>query len=138
VDKRLFAATCDVRRRVLDDLAVALRGEDDIAFAYAHGSFVGDGPFHDVDVAVLLRTGQSSHTARALELSERLSAAARYPVDLRAINDAPLSFQFRALQGTLLAVRDEETLANFMERVGRRYLDIAPILRRATRDAFAR
>ena len=61
-----------------------------------------------------------------------------YPIDVRAINDAPLAFQFRALQGRLLVVRDEERLANFMERVGRRYLDIASVLRHATREAFVR
>jgi hypothetical protein len=52
------------------------------------------------------------------------------------LNDAPLAFRFRALPGRRLVVHDEERLANFMERVGRLYLDIAPVLRRATREAF--
>lgn len=77
-------------------------------------------------------------TARALDLADRLSRVTGYPVDVRAINHAPLAFQFRVLQGRLLVVHDEERLADVMERVGRLYLDIAPVLRHATREAFVR
>lgn len=70
-------------------------------------------------------------------MADRLTSQLGYPIDVRALNDAPLSFAFRAMQGELLVSRDDECLADVLERTGRRYLDIAPILRRATRDAFA-
>ena len=138
MNERLFDIDAAARRRVCRALAGELVGATDLVFAYVHGSFLTDQPFHDIDVAVLLGREVRAATSGILELSERLSRAVGYPVDSRALNDAPLSFQFRALQGTLLMVRDDETLANFMERVGRRYLDIAPLLRRATREAFTR
>lgn len=138
VDRRLLDIPAPSREQVVRALADAIQSQIDVVFAYLHGSFASDGPFHDVDVAVFLDDPAVRATERALELADRLTRATGYPVDVRAINDAPLAFQFRALQGRLLVVHDEERLANFMERVGRLYLDIAPVLRRATRDAFVR
>jgi hypothetical protein len=45
---------------------------------------------------------------------------------------------FRALRGRPIAVRDERCLAGLMERTARDYHDRAPLLRRATEEAFAR
>ena len=58
-------------------------------------------------------------------------------MDVRIANQAPLSFLFHALRGRLLIVRDEYLLADLMERTARGYHDVAPLLRQATRDAFA-
>jgi predicted nucleotidyltransferase len=138
VDRPLLDSPAPARERVVRELADALHRQIDVVFAYLHGSFTTDRPFHDIDVAVFLDAPTVGVTDRVLDLGDRLSLVSGYPVDVRAINDAPLAFQFRALQGRLLAVQDEEQLANFMERVGRRYLDIAPVLRSATRDAFMR
>jgi hypothetical protein len=47
-------------------------------------------------------------------------------------------FLFHALRGRPVAIRDEEHLAAVMERTAREYYDRAPMLRRATAEAFAR
>ena len=138
VDRRLLDLPVPARDQVVCALADALQREMDVVFAYLHGSFATDGPFHDVDVAVVLDGPAVRATERVLGLADRLTREIGYPIDVRAINDAPLAFQFRALQGRLLVVHDEERLADFMERVGRLYLDIAPVLRHATREAFVR
>ncbi len=52
-------------------------------------------------------------------------------------DERSVPFVFRALQGELLVSRDDARLADVLDSIGRRYLDIAPLLRRATRDAFA-
>jgi predicted nucleotidyltransferase len=53
------------RARVADALAVALAGEPFVEFAYLHGSFMEDGPFHDIDIAVMLGEDAASDvTAR--------------------------------------------------------------------------
>jgi hypothetical protein len=59
------------------------------------------------------------------------------PVDVRALDEAPLAFRFHALRGRLLLSRDDERLAQTIEETTRSYLDIEPILRVATREAFA-
>lgn len=58
-------------------------------------------------------------------------------VDLRVVNNAPVSFLFHVLRGHPLLVRDERVLADLIERTARTYHDRAPLLRRATREAFA-
>jgi predicted nucleotidyltransferase len=138
VDRPLFDLPAPARDAVVRSLADAIGRQPAVVFAFLHGSFTHGGPFHDVDVAVFLDVPAGRVTERTPDLTDRLTRDVGYPVDVRAVNDAPLAFQFRSLQGTLLVVHDEERMADFMERVGRLYLDIAPVLRRATREAFAR
>jgi len=138
VDGRLLDVSAESREQVVGALAEVLHSEITVVFAYLHGSFATGGPFHDIDVAVFLDDSAVRDTVRGLDLADRSSRATGYPVDVRVLNDASLAFQFRALQGQLLVVHDDEKLANFMERVGRLYLDIALLLRRATREAFVR
>jgi hypothetical protein len=59
------------------------------------------------------------------------------PVDIRVADAAPVSCLFHMLRGRLLTVRDERLLADVMERTTWQYHDQAPLMRRATRDAFA-
>jgi len=138
VNRRLLDTSAGSREQVVRALAEALHSQIDVVFAYLHGSFATRGPFHDVDVAVFLDDAAVGATVRVLDLADRLTHVTGYPVDVRVLNDAPLAFQFRALQGRLLVVGHEERLAKVMERVGRLYLDIAPVLRHATREAFVR
>jgi hypothetical protein len=90
-----------------------------------------------VDIGVYLRCAPAGGSlARGLELADRLSDRVRLPVDVRILNDAPLTFLYHVLRGQLLVNREEDLLAGVMERTIRDYLDIAPVLRRATKEAF--
>jgi uncharacterized protein len=71
------------------------------------------------------------------ELSARLTALVEMPVDIRILNDAPLSFLYHVLRGRLLVNYDDELVTAIIEDVARRYLDIAPLLLKGTKDAFA-
>ncbi len=125
------------REAIIDTLTGLLRADADVVFAYAHGSFVGGDEFRDIDVGLFLAGSPDQRTARALEISGRLSAGAGYPVDVRALNDAPVSFLFHVLcAGRLLVSRNDELLADLIERTARSYHDIAPLLRQSTIDAF--
>ena len=124
------------RERVATRLAHELGQEAGVAFAYLHGSFVGGTAFHDVDVAVFAALA-SAEAFPVVALTERLSAAVALPVDVRLLNDAPVSFAYHAFRGRLLCSRDEDLLTGVLEDTARCYLDIAPLLRQATREAFA-
>ncbi len=127
------------RARVTDVLTAELAAEPDIAFTYLHGSFAEGVPFHDVDVGVYLRpTPPEARTARALDLAQRLSTKVRLPVDVRVVNDAPVTFLYHVLRGRLLVSRDPDLLGDIMERTIAEYLDIAPLLRHYTKEAFGR
>ena len=122
--------------RIRRVLAAALAREPDIAFAYLYGSFAESSSFHDIDLGVCL-DGRANTRERAYSLAERLNSQLKIPVDVRVLNDAPVSFLYHVLRGELLYSRDVDLLSAVMEDTMRRYLDIAPLLRRSTKEAFA-
>jgi len=135
---RLYRVDEEEHKRVEQCIATLLTDESGVVFGYLYGSFAEFQPFHDVDVGVYLESIQSDKaTPMALALSQRLSEWARKPVDVRILNLAPVSFVYHVLRGQLVVCRDAAVLGEVMERTISRYLDIAPLLRWGTREAFA-
>lgn len=135
--ERLFDVDPPRRLEIAARLGGLLADEPAVAFAYLHGSFLTELPFHDIDIGVHLTDPPERQTQHAVDLTDRLSRHVGYPVDVRPLNHAPLSFVFHALQGELLVSHDDELLGRVLDRTGREYLDLAPLLRQATRDAFS-
>ena len=136
--RRLHHINREGRDRIEQCLAAELASDLSVAFAYLYGSFVESQPFHDVDVGVYVQNVRADRlSAAALDLAQRLSDRARIPVDVRILNVAPVSFVYHVLRGQLVFCRDDGVLAELMERTVSRYLDIAPLVRRGTREAFA-
>jgi predicted nucleotidyltransferase len=106
-----------------------------VAFAAVFGSFLTDDGFRDIDVGIWTREAAPSRLD--LDLASFLSQLVSLPVDVRRLNTAATSFLFHVLRGRIIAVSDQRFLAALMERVARDYHDRAPLLHRATRDAFA-
>ena len=119
-------------------LTAELEKESAVAFAYLHGSLLDSEAVHDVDVGLYLRESDAERgSAVASALSAQLTAVAGLPVDVRVLNEAPLSFVYHVLRGRLLVCHDENLLTSKLEDVARRYLDLAPLLYQGTKDAFA-
>lgn len=132
----LYHAPPAERERVTRTLAATLEAKPDLVFAWLHGSFLGGG-FHDVDVAVHLNAPADVCPRRALDLGLRLDRDTGFPVDVRVLNGAPVTFLFHVFrEGRLLLSRNDERLADLMERTVREYLDMEPLLRRATIEAY--
>ena len=122
---------------MLRTVTAALEAEPDVLFAYLHGSFLTGGGFHDVDVGVHLAAPADRRLTRTLDLTVRLTRGAGFPVDVRVLDGAPPAFRFHVFRtGRLLLSRDDEQLADCLERTMREYLDIAPLVRRAAVEAF--
>jgi predicted nucleotidyltransferase len=136
--KRLYSASHDERMRIVDRLATTLAHEPNIVFAYLYGSFQSADSFHDIDVGIYLARCTPGHdTMYGLDLTQRLADSISFPIDVRILNDAPVSFLYHVLKGYPLHIQDEDLLTNLMEQVVRQYLDMAPLLRQSTREAFA-
>lgn len=133
---RVYRLDSPERERIVAELTKALEARTDVVFAVMFGSFHRGEPFRDIDVGMW--AGDAAERDLDLELAVALSRLTGFPVDVRRLNDAPVPYLFHALRGRILAVRDEELLANLMERVARDYHDREPLLRRATREAFTR
>lgn len=136
--RRLYRMNREGRHRIEQRLAAELASDRNVSFAYLYGSFLESQPFHDVDVGVYLENVRADElSATALDLAQRLSDRAPIPVDVRILNVAPVSFLYHVLRGQLVFCRDDAVLVEIMERTVSRYLDIAPLLRRGTQEAFA-
>jgi hypothetical protein len=124
------------RERALDRLGLVLAARPEVLVAFVYGSFVDADAFGDIDVGVFTSDADSGRVD--LELAVSCSNELGLPVDVRRVNDAPVSFLFHVLRGRPLVVRDERFVSNLMERIAREHCDRAPRLRLATREAFAR
>ena len=132
-----FRAEPAERDRIRRTLIRVLEAEPDLEFAWLHGSFLSADEFHDIDVGVYLDATTDLRIRRGLDLAVRLDRETGFPIDVRVLNDAPVTFLFHVFrEGSLLLCRNDEGLADLMERTVREYLDIAPLLRRATIEAY--
>lgn len=132
---RVFTADEERRAALGRSATVELEAEPAIVFAYLYGSAASADRFRDVDVGVFVRGDEGE--AVADRLAPRLAARLGIPVEVRVLNQAPVTFLFHVLQGRLLLSREPDLLTDLIERTARTYLDLEPLLRRATREAFA-
>lgn len=133
-----YTIQSEAREALVCRLTAELEKESAVAFAYLHGSMLDSDTVHDVDVGLYLRESDAERGAAvASALSARLTAVAGLPVDVRVLNEAPLSFVYHVLRGRLLVCRDENLLTSKLEDIAKRYLDLAPLLHQGTKDAFA-
>ncbi len=116
------------RESVLGALRGALEKRPDVLFAYVHGSFAQGEDFNDIDVALYLSKVPGSVLKYETSLETECGDMIRkYPVDVRVLNAAPLSFRYRVIkEGALLIVRDDDRRAGFQEATMADYFDFAP------------
>jgi len=127
------------RAKLTEAIRRALEARPEVTFAYLHGSFLADGPYRDVDVAVWLdraRVPASGWTRYAVDLSAALHLELRVPVDVQVLNGAPVAFRYSAQKGQPLVVRDPELLAEFRARTWDEYFDFLPFARQYLREVL--
>jgi len=113
-----------------EDLVQHLAGRPEILFAVLYGSASEGETFRDLDVGIMLDRAQvpaNSDLNYAFSLSESLQRVLRFPVDVCALNDAPLPFRYNVSRGIPLVVRDWEAWFAFRERTWDEYLDFQPV-----------
>lgn len=120
---------------VISEIKTSLLKQERILFAYLHGSFIKDGPFRDIDVAVYLDphpfNGSDEMFAYGLALGAALDMSlSGATVDIRPLNLAPLPFRFTVVtEGRLLLTKDEERRVDFEARTRTLYFDFLPHLK---------
>jgi predicted nucleotidyltransferase len=119
------------KQRILSELTRFLRRESAAVFAYAHGSFLRSGGFHDLDVAVFVDEDKiegKNLLDYELELSAKADLAIPgITIDLRLLNTAPLGFRFRVVNaGLLLFSKDEAKRVTFVARTRDGFFDFEP------------
>jgi len=88
-----FTITSREKEDIYHRIEHFLKKYSNLKFAYVHGSFVSQEQFRDIDVAIYLKATPAELLPTELDLEERLYNIVQYPVDVRILNGAPLSFR---------------------------------------------
>ncbi|MBL7225094.1 MAG: hypothetical protein ISS59_03085 [Desulfobacteraceae bacterium] len=128
------------RYEIVKEITSVMSGQPEIVFAFLHGSFLDGSFFRDIDLGIFVKGIDSAdfwdYEARLCQqIEEALNNL--FLVELKVINKAPLSFCYHVIRGQILFVRDEGSLTEFMARVARSYLDMAPIRHRYMIEAMS-
>lgn len=123
------------RERFIATLAARLEQRREVAFAYVYGSFVEGAPFRDLDLGIYLTgVGEDRMTEYAIDLALELERTAGFPVDVRVLNGAPLSFLCNVFRGEIVVSRDDDLRVREVEDAVRHHLDTEPLVRRSLRE----
>jgi predicted nucleotidyltransferase len=108
--------------RELSDYLFRRHGE--IAAAYCHGSFLVNS-FADIDLGLLLYKVTEEPLAYEMSLETELEKLLPHRIDIRIINEAPISFCQAVFRGKVILDRDPNHRAEFETRVLKEYFDFA-------------
>ena len=138
MNDQYFCISGDEKSRIVGVIKTSLSNHPDIVFAYLHGSFVTEEKFRDIDLAFYLQELPPLPLQVELQLETEFGNEVRkYPVDVRILNRAPLSFQYNVIkEGLPVIVRDDDARCNFVERTFRDYFDFAPFSKRYLKEAL--
>ena len=104
---------------------------EEIVAVYLFGSFNAEEQFSDIDLAVLVDTPLDDPLFFEINLETELEKIVNYPVDVRILNKAPLSFCGEVIRfGTVIVDQRPNFRADFQGRILKQYFDFTPFRRR--------
>ncbi len=135
-----FQISTQAKEEIIAHIRSFLEKVPGLLFAYVHGSFITDEKFRDIDAAVYLKATPLSPLQMELDLeTELLGIVNKYPVDVKILNDAPLSFRYNVIKhGKRLVVIDDDARSDFEESTFSRYFDFAPYRKLYLKEALGR
>ena len=106
-----------------------------VIMASLFGSYGTDYQRSDSDIDFALLFEKKPGLLEEMKILKELSAILSYEnVDLVNLNDAPITLQFRAIEGDILYEKDPIQVSDYMEKVFNIYGDYAPVLRNFDRE----
>ena len=97
------------KAEIVSNVAGFLKSIDSVVFAYIFGSFARGEIFSDIDIGVYLKGNLRQSLLKVeLEMEDNIQELVGYPVDVRVLNEAPVTFVFHVIKEGLL-VKDEDT-----------------------------
>lgn len=122
-----------------ENLTRCLAEKEEILFAYLLGTFLTRNDFEDIDVGIFIDPQKlpGIDTLRyelelAVEMEKHLKPGEifkRYiPMDIKVINDAPVTFRYSVSAGKLLFSKDENIREEFVCRTWQEYFDFQYVL----------
>lgn len=123
------------KKRFIKKATAVLQTKEYILFAYVFGSFTAEKSFHDIDIAVFIHDEKlKSQFALEMELEVEMEKTLCFPVDVRIINNAPVSFIYNVLKsGAVIVDNNISMRADFEGLNYKKYFDY-----RHLRDEYLR
>ncbi|HLP61846.1 MAG TPA: hypothetical protein VK186_23595 [Candidatus Deferrimicrobium sp.] len=132
---------------IVERLTRCLSEKPGILFAYLLGTFLTRDDFKDIDVGIYLDPQKipGTDTLRyelelAIEMESRIKPGEifkRYiPIDIKVINDAPVTFRYSVSRGKILFAKDENAREEFLCRTWQEYFDFQYILETYYREVI--
>jgi len=107
------------------------RQYEEIIVAYLFGSFVTADSFADIDLGILMDRLPDRPLNFELDLECKLEEMIKFPVDVRIINGAPLSFCQNIIRhGTIIVDKNPDFRAGFEGNILKQYFDFSHFRRR--------
>ena len=104
---------------------------DDIYAAYVYGSFITGRPFADIDLGIYLRRETENVLEYETQFENILEKRVKFTIDIRVLNNAPLSFLQNVIRNGLVIVdNDPNRRSDFESYVLKKYFDFARFRRR--------
>ena len=116
-----------LKQKIIESIANYLIAQKEgISIAYLFGSFITTESFSDIDLGVLTKMVVERPLNFEIELENELERIIGYPVDVRILNNAPLSFcQDVIRHGRAILDRDRNVRADFEGKVLKQYFDFS-------------
>jgi predicted nucleotidyltransferase len=126
------------RERLITAISGALEAKESVLFAYIFGSFVSGRTFNDIDIAIFIRdTAQEHSLTTELTLEGELEKAFGLPVDVRIINNAPLTFVYNVLRHKIVIVeRDRLFRTDYECLIFKKYADFSYLRKEYLREVI--
>jgi uncharacterized protein len=122
--KTKYSTTKQEKKVFVDALSACMLQHGEIYAAYLFGSFVTEKSFADVDLGVLLRRESEDMLEYEIELESKLEKLARFRLDVRVLNKAPISFAQNVIRyGRLILDREPNMRSDFESYVLKKYFD---------------
>ena len=136
-----FSLNKEQKELVITRLTSQMEEMPEIILAFLYGSFLDEGPFGDLDLALFVNPSCPAAGDKSLEYELKtemlLENTTGLPVDVRVLNQAPQPFRYSVIKnGRLLFCRDEEFYADFLSHTLVSYFDFAPYRKRYLKEVL--
>ncbi len=109
---KIYNLTVIEKEKIKERVSNLLRKKREILFSYIHGSFLKNS-FKDIDIAVYLEDKKKS-LKYELYLEREIENIILCTIDIRIINNSPLSFRYNVIKnGILLFSKNEKIRCDF-------------------------
>jgi len=127
----------DTEKQQLVKAVIPVLTDENIFAAYLFGSFITSDEFADIDIAVWVEAAMDDPLNLELKLENQLEELIKYPVDVRILNKAPLSFCQNVFRtGKVIIDSNPNKRADFEGRILKEYFDFAPFRKRYLQEVL--